>query len=121
MSFYVDLYKVWGKNIKSLGWGSERSQKCRFSILLREDINQADIILDVGCGFADLKTFLLQHNYNNQYVGVEREEQFRDIALQNHKNIEIFDSFEGATSENRKYDWIFASGIFCFALLSFAL
>jgi hypothetical protein len=113
MSFYENLYEVWGKNIKSLGWGSEQSQRCRFSILLRQDIEEGDTILDVGCGFADLKVFLLEQGYDNKYTGVEKEEQFRKIALTTHEDIDIFPSISKAFY--KKYDWVFASGIFCFA------
>ena len=112
MSFYTDLYQLWGDNVRSLGWGSKQSQECRFSILLKQDINEKDTILDVGCGFADLKSFLTRYGYDNQYVAVEKEEQFRNAALEKYTDIDIFPSIEETYCNN--YDWVFASGIFCF-------
>ena len=113
MSFYTDLYQLWGNNVRSLGWGSKQSQECRFSILLKQDINKTDTILDVGCGFADLRSFLTKQGYDNQYAAVEKEEQFRKKILKEYTDIDIFTSIEEAYCND--YDWVFASGIFCFA------
>ena len=113
MKFYADSYSKWGNDVRSLGRGSKESQQKRFSVLLQQEIEAEDTILDVGCGFADLKSYLLDNGLDNQYIGVEREEHFREVASQNHRDIKMYASTQGI--EFQKYDWVFASGIFCFA------
>jgi len=55
---YNNRLMSYGKDIKTLGWGSAEQQECRFlNIITPLDINGKSI-LDIGCGFGDLFTFL---------------------------------------------------------------
>lgn len=64
---YTQRYDQLGKNIRTLGWGNAEQQQYRFlQTLVATDFNNKSI-LDVGCGFADLLTFLKQNSINPSY------------------------------------------------------
>jgi len=91
-------------NIKTLGWGSEESQKIRFDQFLNL-IDDTDTILDIGCGYGDLSI------YCNNYTGIDIREDAISIAKTKYPTKKFITSdIKGITE---KYDWIFASGIFC--------
>ena len=56
---YDKKYNHHGSTIKSLGWDNKVNQYKRFEIALKDlNINKYSSILDIGCGFGDLLTFL---------------------------------------------------------------
>ncbi len=93
--------------VKQLGWGSEYSQEKRFSVLLDViGFKEDDSVLDVGCGYGDLCKYI------QNYTGIDLRASAIDKAKNKYpgrdfKNCEIY-------SIDEKYDWVFASGIFCF-------
>jgi cyclopropane fatty-acyl-phospholipid synthase-like methyltransferase len=95
------------KEVNQLGWGSIHSQNSRFEILLQiRGYNQNDTVLDVGCGYGDLCKYI------QNYTGIDLRASAIDKAKNKYpgrdfKNCEIY-------SIDEKYDWVFASGIFCF-------
>lgn len=93
-------------DVKTLGWSSIKSQEYRFKILLEIGVSTDDTILDVGCGYGDLSK-----NVKN-YVGIDIRKLAIDIASKRYCDKKFFncDIFE----INDNYDWIIASGIFCF-------
>lgn len=113
-NFYLQKYKKYGNDIKSLGWGSYYSQEKRFSILAQIGIEQKDKVLDLGCGFGDLYFYLKDKKFNINYTGIDLETNFCNIAKKreaskyyNIKNVDFY-------SFSESFDWIFGSGIFCF-------
>jgi ubiquinone/menaquinone biosynthesis C-methylase UbiE len=105
-----DIYKRKFGNteeITSLGWGSTTSQEIRFLMLM--DINgfkSGDSVLDVGCGHGDLSYYI------NNYTGVDIREHAIKVA---NKKFQKAKFIHGSMSDiNNNFDWIFASGIFCF-------
>jgi cyclopropane fatty-acyl-phospholipid synthase-like methyltransferase len=93
--------------VKSLGWGSEYSQMKRFEILI--DINgyqQDDSVLDFGCGYGDLSSLI------KNYEGIDIRETAIQIAKKKYPDKKF--NHMGIEQINKKYDWIFASGVFCF-------
>jgi SAM-dependent methyltransferase len=94
-------------NVNALGWGSEYSQNKRFEILLEiENYLLDDSILDLGCGYGDLSKFV------RNYTGIDIRKNAIKIAKERYsdKNFYIKNIFE----IDDKFDWVFASGIFCF-------
>lgn len=67
---YSNRYTSFGKDIKTLGWGSEEQQTYRFENTTQAaDFNNKSI-LDIGCGFGDYAKFLSKHAINiNTYEG----------------------------------------------------
>lgn len=93
--------------VKSLGWGSEFSQKIRFKILLEiNNLTLKDSILDVGCGHGDLS------EYCENYIGIDmREKAIKSAKIKYpNKNFIIC----GVDQIDKKFDWVISSGIFCF-------
>ena len=56
--FYSSRYNLLGNQIRSVGWGSKKNQNLRFKILLKNINVNKKKILDFGCGFGDLYSFL---------------------------------------------------------------
>lgn len=116
IKYYEDNLKKYGPNDeRSLGW-TKHKQEARFTQLLRFLKPERGTLLDIGCGFGDLYTYLKKNpKYRYvDYTGIDVMQQFIDIAIQNHPD--KCDSFYRADfcTENGRddYDFCVASGIF---------
>lgn len=79
-----------GEGAYALGWGKKTYQFKRFFALLHAaepgDFNN-QIVLDIGCGFADLYPFLKKRGFKlKKYIGVDINKNFIDIAEKNIRN-----------------------------------
>ncbi len=94
-------------SLTSLGWGSLNSQQIRFKILL-EIIGflDSDSVLDVGCGHGDISVLI------KNYTGIDLREHAISVASSKYKNRKFIKC--SIDDIHDKYDWVFASGIFCF-------
>lgn len=86
---YNKRYEQLGKDVRTLGWGSVEQQLYRFE----QTLSCADFtnkhILDIGCGFADYYTFLLNKNVAiNHYTGWDINELLVNEAKGVHKKYE---------------------------------
>ena len=115
---YEETYNLYGKNVKSLKWGSIQSQQVRFKVLYRIEWLRRNsyTLLDVGCGFGDLYQFLLQQRLQpKHYTGIDISEHtireaklsFKDNNFVDFKNTDIFE-----LGQNASFDLVFTSGIF---------
>lgn len=78
---YNKRFDQHGRDIKTVGWGSEQSQRLRFEVLFRGLDPKGKTILDVGCGLGDLMPFLEQHTGGDfNYVGIDIAEKLIDDA-----------------------------------------
>jgi SAM-dependent methyltransferase len=78
---YNNRFDEYGRNIKTVGWGSEKDQRLRFEILFRDIDPAGKRILDVGCGLGDLIPFLDEKTGGNySYIGVDIAEKLIDDA-----------------------------------------
>jgi ubiquinone/menaquinone biosynthesis C-methylase UbiE len=76
VSDYQNQFKKFGINSSSL-FIPGRKQNVRFNIIKEIGINSNDSILDVGCGFGDLLTFLKETiNYQGKYTGIDITPEF---------------------------------------------
>ncbi len=73
-----------GSGFGSLLWASPRTQAIRFAALLQAAGNASGkVILDVGCGRADLLDFMLSRGvYPRRYIGLEAVEELA-VAAEN--------------------------------------
>ncbi|RZK92747.1 MAG: class I SAM-dependent methyltransferase [Hymenobacter sp.] len=63
----------------ALGWHPE-GQQVRFSVLTQIGDLTRRLVLDVGCGYADLYPYLRQHFTDVQYIGIEQMPELLDVA-----------------------------------------
>ncbi len=69
---YNTRYEEYGRQIKTVGWGSKDDQLLRFEILFRGLNPKGKTILDVGCGLGDLIPFLNDKTRGDyQYIGID--------------------------------------------------
>lgn len=86
---YIDeanaMYTEFGYSPKVLR-ANKGKQDLRFNILtsMMKLENEEKCILDLGCGFGDLKTYLDQKKYRVKYIGVDIVETFINKAKELH-------------------------------------
>lgn len=102
---------AFGYSPESLYWGSRGVQKIRFKALAGIGIADGDSLLDVGCGFGDLYSWLKGHEINVNYTGIDLSPDIlgRGIELNPELNLlqgEIFD-FDWLP---QSFDWVVLSG-----------
>jgi ubiquinone/menaquinone biosynthesis C-methylase UbiE len=110
LHYYSDLFKKYGDNPKSLGWGNGR-QSMRFQILNQIGNFQNCSILDVGCGFGDFFGFLKHKNIDFNYLGVDINEDFLSMAEKKYPsaNFELRDIQKNKF--HKKFDWVVGTGL----------
>ena len=105
------------KNEKSdsgcLGWENQRAQELRFEVL-KSVFFQGASILDVGCGLGNLYDYLKKQDYNFNYTGVDILPEMISRAKERKPQVEFHcaNIFEDDLFQGRKFDVIYASGIF---------
>jgi SAM-dependent methyltransferase len=73
---YNTRFGLYGRDIRTLGWGSRADQVLRFDILFRGIDPIGKTILDVGCGLGDLVPYLRERTGGDfAYFGVDIAEQ----------------------------------------------
>jgi len=69
---YNSRFIEFGRNIKTVGWGSEKDQYLRFEVLFRDINPKGKKILDIGCGLGDLIPFLNEKTGGDYtYIGID--------------------------------------------------
>ena len=66
-----------GDHARSLGWNSTESQFLRFKTIANALSFENKRVLDLGCGYGDLKTFLDMSCCVKSYVGVDQQSSFK--------------------------------------------
>lgn len=73
---YNSRFEKHGRNIKTVGWGSESSQCLRFEALFKGIDPKGKTILDVGCGLGGLIPYLEKYtNGDFNYIGIDIAEK----------------------------------------------
>jgi SAM-dependent methyltransferase len=81
-SLYNSRFDLYGRDIKTVGWGNEVSQNLRFEVLFRGLNLKGKTILDVGCGLGDLIPYLEQRtNGDFKYIGIDIAEKLVHNAI----------------------------------------
>lgn len=82
-------------DLRALGYRNNDSQQKRFQALTAWGDMSGCSILDLGCGYGDLKLFLDQHYHDFIYLGIDFLKEFVDEATQRfatHLNTQFFQS-----------------------------
>lgn len=120
---YIERYgsrlREHGYSPETLGWGNHGRQELRFSVLAEHAIRAPESsVLDVGCGFADLYDFLIQHGWHGQYKGIDIVPSLLEVARRRHPDLDLWEiDITDPTARLGKYDFVIGSGIFNAKLL----
>lgn len=113
IALYQGLLAEHGETYRALDWGSRESQLKRFEVLADIGIAAGDRILDVGCGLADLNTWLLEHRPGVEYSGIDLTPGMVQRALARFPNATISNkTIFDLGSPSKSFDYLVASGIF---------
>jgi SAM-dependent methyltransferase len=109
--YYSDKITRFGPIPAGADWNSRESQYIRFNQLSKIIDQPASFsILDYGCGYGELYTYL-SNKYNNfKYTGFDISPQMIEAAKA--KNELIKDNFTNNFENIEKSDYVIASGVF---------
>lgn len=110
--FFDGLVQRYGRDIRSLDYGSPESQRIRFQVLAEALDLSGKSILDVGCGFADFADYLSTIYHDVEYVGVDLSPKMVATARQLHPHLDISVADILAEPPKRRFDMVTATGIF---------
>jgi SAM-dependent methyltransferase len=116
ISTYQDQFKKFGLNSCSLFFPG-RKQNVRFNVIKEIGIEPIDSILDVGCGFADLLTFLKENiNYQGKYTGIDITPEFIDVCMNRHPDADfrVMDILQDNIVE--QWDFVILTGTLNFTI-----
>ncbi|MDQ6971354.1 MAG: class I SAM-dependent methyltransferase [Mariprofundaceae bacterium] len=111
----IDLHQqslaLHGYSPHALYWGSRGIQKARFRVLAEIGILAGDSLLDVGCGFADLDSWLSSQRMPVAYTGIDLSPDLIARAEALHPQAELIcgELFDFA-SPSQYFDWVVLSG-----------
>jgi SAM-dependent methyltransferase len=115
--FYEEHIRRFGYDYRALGFGRRASQEKRFAAALGLGSFHGKRLLDVGCGFGDLLSWLNARGIEPDYTGVDI---VRPMIERCRKRFEgtgarflIGDAL--SLSADQPYDYVVASGIFGYA------
>jgi SAM-dependent methyltransferase len=112
LDFYAERWGQFGYDTRSLGIGSRESQAVRFDVLTRiGDLSNASV-LDVGCGFGDLRTFLEQKGIPVRYTGLDLQPAFIEEARRRHPGDVFFCADVEHFEPEQPPDYVLISGTF---------
>ena len=102
--------------MNKIGWGNTKSQKLRFKLLTENFDFKNKTVLDIGCGFGDLYSFI-ENQYSiklKKYVGIDVCDDFIVYNQKRFKkkNNTIFINCEANDLKNNNFDYCFISGTF---------
>lgn len=106
----IDEYKA--GTVKALGWRGSESQLKRFEVLAGIDDLEDASILDIGCGYGDLKGYLDQRVSNFTYIGIDQMPEFIAEAQSTYKNCAktFFYQTDFSAVAFPQVNYVFASG-----------
>ncbi len=108
--FFADKIKEHGAVAKGVDWKNEEAQFLRFEQLLKvvQDTDEPFSLLDYGCGYGALLTYLNKQGYDVRYVGFDITPEVIEAANQ------LFPQahFDTTVETLAPMDYVVSSGIF---------
>jgi ubiquinone/menaquinone biosynthesis C-methylase UbiE len=110
---YKKRLQEFGPGIKALASGTKERREIRFEVLTALGIFEGASVLDVGCGFADYYSYLLEKGVNVQYTGIDIVPELIESASATHPdlNLQIRDLQENPFPE-ASFDYVICSQVF---------
>lgn len=108
IEYYSNKIKEYGPNSKGVDWNGKDSQYLRFDTLSNIFADKSDFsLLDYGCGYGELLTYLNTKNYKNiKYTGFDISDKMLIQASKKYKN----GHFINKIPNNFKVDYAILSG-----------
>jgi SAM-dependent methyltransferase len=111
--YYTEKVLEHGPTPKGVDWNGEHSQQIRFkqlvSLINKEESYKNPSVLDFGCGFGSLLSYLKKNELNLDYIGY-------DISQEMLKQAKIIFPNDGSwissLPDNLNVDYVIASGLF---------
>jgi len=114
INYYTSLCEKYPKQfLKNVGWNSIESQELRFSVLKNCKIRNNESILDIGCGYGNLFSWLIRNEYHVNYSGIDIIPKFVNYCKKNIQSTECIFTECNFINYHKPHDWVFASGVFC--------
>jgi SAM-dependent methyltransferase len=112
IKFHSDRLREFSNDYQRLGWKTSDSQLIRFGVLASSFNLDGASVLDVGCGYADFKTFIDNRFSGVSYTGIDLMPAFIHEAARrfasDHFARFIFGDF--ATTNLTEVDYVFSCG-----------
>lgn len=112
LDFYAQRWGQYRYDTRSLGIGSRESQEARFRVLAEIGDLRGASILDVGCGFGDLLSFLEGQGISARYTGIDIQPPFIQEARTRHPAAEFLCTGIEEFPADRRFDYVLVSGTF---------
>lgn len=108
---YQNGLEKYGESPLSLHWVDYRSMAIRFKNLVRDIEVENRSVLDAGCGMGDLLPYLYMQADHFDYLGVDINKHFIDIASKRYEGhrFEAGNPFSGRCEGS--FDLVFSSGV----------
>jgi trans-aconitate methyltransferase len=99
---------------EALGWKSESGQVKRYEVIATVGNLNGCTLLDVGCGYGDLKKYLDRHYSSFTYIGIDQMPEFIDEAKKRYGGCPAtyFFQTDFSTVDFPEVDYVIASGAF---------
>ncbi len=106
-----DSFARHGHSPRALFWESRGVQWVRFKALAEIGVEPGDSLLDVGCGFGDLRSWLLGQDIEVEYTGLDLSPDLIEKAKAIHAKGEFIagDIFD-LDAKPQSFDWVLLSG-----------
>lgn len=110
---YSKAFEENGETHASVRWATKEGQERRFEVLAQIGDLEGAIILDVGCGLGHFREWLTERSIHVSYTGLDITGRLIDQARMRAPQCEfILDSILSHDFQGRKFDYVFASGLF---------
>ncbi|KON46812.1 SAM-dependent methyltransferase [Mariprofundus ferrooxydans] len=106
-----DSLNLHGYAPDALFWQSRGLQKVLFRVLADIGVSAGDSLLDVGCGFADLHSWLRGHDLSVDYTGIDLSPEILATGARMNPGLNLLcgELFDFAWPP-RSFDWVVLSG-----------
>lgn len=110
--YYTEKIIEHGAVPKGVDWNGDESQMLRFDQLLRliDSPNTNFTLLDYGCGYGALYSFLAKQNVEYTYTGYDISDEMIQAARRIHPTSGV--QWSSNEEDLKLYDYVIASGIF---------
>jgi len=107
--------EAFGRDLKTLAYGSQRTQARKFDVLISAIKTRRVRILDVGCGFGDLYFHMTRLGFEVDYTGVDIAGRIVELAREAHQELRIVhgDVLAADVFPGEQFDHVLSTGINC--------